>query len=324
MRNTLVVLCSLLTLVSYGSFAGPNGGDAIWTQQQSEYIGALKSSYEQEKLEGKRAKSTDQILKSTYFQLDNDKLKTMFSVSEASTYIVEIPLPAGSTVTYQLAKANVMADSLQQRFPSIMSFTGFQVDNPSNIGHFNFSPAGFHGAFFYQDKKVYLDPDPLLDNNLHQSFYRNDTQDSLISDRIIKRDDVEAGVLTRALASKTSLDDSPQAIRTYRLAVSASGEYTAFHGGTVESGLAAVVTMVNRLNLIFVRELGIQFTLVANNDQIIFTDAQTDPFENNDNDGATNVTVINDAIGTENYDLGHVVNTGAGGFGRTFRFMWLL
>ena len=37
-------------------------------------------------------------------------------------------------------------------------------------------------------------------------------------------------------------------LRTYRLAMAATGEYTAFHGGTVALGLAAIVTSVNRVD----------------------------------------------------------------------------
>lgn len=103
------------------------------------------------------------------------------------------------------------------------------------------------------------------------------------------------------------------AVRTYRLAVSAAGEYTAYHGGSVEQTLAAIVTMVNRLNEVYQRDLSIRLELVANNDQLIFTDKTTDPFDNTSDDGGINTGVIDGIIGSENYDIGHVVSTGGGG-----------
>src|SRR5687767_12419400 len=42
-------------------------------------------------------------------------------------------------------------------------------------------------------------------------------------------------------------------LRTYRLAVAATGEYTTFHGGTVHAALAAINTTVSRVNFIYIR-----------------------------------------------------------------------
>jgi len=97
-------------------------------------------------------------------------------------------------------------------------------------------------------------------------------------------------------------------VRTYRLAVAATGEYTAFHGGTRESALAAIVTAVNRINQVFERDLAVKMELVPNNIDVIYTDAATDPYTDNDA-----LALIDEAqadidakIGTENYDIGHV------------------
>jgi len=99
-------------------------------------------------------------------------------------------------------------------------------------------------------------------------------------------------------------------LRTYRCAVATTGEYTQYHGGTVEAGLEAVVLKVNRLNQVFERDLAIHLELVENNDQIIFTDPETDNLSNGDTQallGEINV-IINSNIGFQNYDVGHVLN----------------
>ena len=70
-------------------------------------------------------------------------------------------------------------------------------------------------------------------------------------------------------------------LRIYRTAVAATGEYTAFHGGTVGLGQAAVVTAMNRVSGIYESELTIRLQLVANNNTIIYTNAGTDPYSNN-------------------------------------------
>jgi hypothetical protein len=71
--------------------------------------------------------------------------------------------------------------------------------------------------------------------------------------------------------------------RRYRLAVAATGEYTAFHGGTVTygSGAAIVERQVNRVNGLYERDLTIRLVLVANNWNLVYTNASTDPYTNN-------------------------------------------
>lgn len=104
-------------------------------------------------------------------------------------------------------------------------------------------------------------------------------------------------------------------MRTYRTAIAADGEYTAFHGGTVILGQAAIVTAINRVTGIYETELSIRLTLVANNDSLVYTDAGTDPYSNSDAFALLdeNQTTIDTEIGNANYDLGHVFTTGGGG-----------
>jgi subtilisin-like proprotein convertase family protein len=75
-----------------------------------------------------------------------------------------------------------------------------------------------------------------------------------------------------------------------------------------------MTTSINRVNGILKRDLGIELQLVANNDQIIFTNS-ADGYTNDDGSAmlSENQTIIDNVIGDANYDLGHVFSTGGGG-----------
>ena len=104
-------------------------------------------------------------------------------------------------------------------------------------------------------------------------------------------------------------------LRTYELAVATTGEYTQFHGGTVAAGLSAVVVTMNRVNGIYENDLAVRMELVPNNDSLIYTNANTDPYTNNSGFAmlAENQSNVDAVIGSANYDVGHVFSTGGGG-----------
>jgi hypothetical protein len=116
-------------------------------------------------------------------------------------------------------------------------------------------------------------------------------------------------------APRSNMLMAGEQLRTYRLAVATTGEYTQFHGGTVSSGLAAVVTAVNRVTGIYETEVAIRLVLVPNNDLVIYTNPSTDPFSNNDpfNLLFQNDSTLDSIIGSANYDVGHNFSTGGGG-----------
>ena len=237
----------------------------------------------------------------------------------ASTPIeVELPLPEGGFETFSVYAATVMSAELAAKFPDIRTFAGVSIRNPSTKLRLDHTPAGLHAQVLGLDIRWHIDPLSSSSNTRYRSYNAKSMNRSGRGFQCLLENQTSAG--TRALApnqqQRAVARSSGDTLRTYRLAVATTGEYGLFHGGTVGSALAAVVTTINRVVGIYQQELAIELVLVADNNKIIFTDPDVDPFDGNaDSDVLIyeSQEVIDETIGSSNYDIGHTFSTGAGG-----------
>ena len=113
-------------------------------------------------------------------------------------------------------------------------------------------------------------------------------------------------------------------LRTYRLAVAATAEYTAIVSGGVSDPATAkelaydeIVATVNAGNAVYERDLAIRLLLVAKADElkIIYTDPVTDPYTSGDRGKmfTENQANLDAVILSANYDIGHVFDACSGG-----------
>lgn len=224
--------------------------------------------------------------------------------------ILSLPLPEGGFERFLVVESPIMEPALAAKFPEIRTYRGQGVDDPSATVRFDRTPAGFHAAVRSPRGSYFIDPYSRVAPD-HVVVYRP---------RELRRTDSFQCAVTEKVRHST--DGAPreagrsgETLRTYRLAVAATGEYTAFHGGTVPAGQAAIVTAMNRVNGIYEEEAAIRMVLVANNDLLVYTNPATDPYSN-DNGSAMlgqNQANVDAVIGSANYDIGHVFSTGGGG-----------
>jgi chitodextrinase len=95
-------------------------------------------------------------------------------------------------------------------------------------------------------------------------------------------------------------------LRRYRLAVSTTGEYTAYHGGTKASALAAINATMTRVNGVFENDFNVTMVLIANNDAVIYTSASSDPYTTSGSYNSQLQSTLTSVIGEANYDVGHL------------------
>ncbi len=228
---------------------------------------------------------------------------------------ITIPRPDGTFGTYQVHENETMSEGLAAQFPEIRSYDGIAMDNSGEVVKFDLTPQGFHAMTLVPGKPtLFIDP---------YSFGGGDIENYLVYSRTdFTADKTFACHLEEILPTeiKGSNDNIVKSFgnctkRTYRLALAATGEYTVFHGGTVALAQAAQVTTMNRVNGVYMRDLAVTMTIIANNNLLIYTNGGTDPYSNG-NAGTMlgqNQTNVTNVIGGANYDIGHVFGTNSGG-----------
>ena len=243
--------------------------------------------------------------------------------------IISIPFPDGSEQLFSFVEFDMMEASLQQKFPGIKTYLGQGITDPSARIYFDKTTVGFHAMIIGKYGTTFIDPFFLGNPSIcisysKDAFYATNKKQFEELDPIapspsdlgneVKKAKSKSELIKESRLLKSMVPTGTE-LRTYRLAIAATGEYTAFHGGTVAGGLSAIVTSMVRVNGVYETEVDIRMVLVGNNNLIVYTNSGTDPYTNGN--GATmlgeNQGNLDQVIGTANYDIGHVYSTGGGG-----------
>ena len=189
---------------------------------------------------------------------------------------VELAIPRvdGGELALRVVDSSIMEPELQAKFPEIRTYRVFDPADRTIRGRIDWTPHGFHAMVRTPEGLLYVDPYRPGDRELHQAYF---AQDLVRGPEHAFRCDTHAPAEEAELldlAPLSAATDNPTGgidLRTYRTAVAATVEYTAFHGGTVPLGMAAIVTAMNRVNGVYEREVAIRMILVANNNLVVYT-----------------------------------------------------
>ncbi len=269
---------------------------------------------------------TDIVGPHTILQLDRAALDARLAQapSEAAQnrpaappVVVSLPLPDGRFSRFRIDESPILAPELAAAFPQFKTYRGTGIDDPTATARLDVTGDGLHAQILAAGGTVYVDPYAAGDLVNHVSY------DKASRARTGERAaDVVDGASDSGLAPR-SYNELPMTngtvLRTYRLALAATGEYTAAAGGTKAAALSRITTSMNRVNGIYERELAVRMTVAtgtpADPTLLIYTNAATDPY---DNSSATtmlgqNQTNLDTLVGSANYDIGHVFSTFGGG-----------
>ncbi len=295
MKKILFTICLILCgLISYGQ-------SAYWKKSTQNFNNNKVVQAETEQYQ--------------IFELDLKLLQRELSSGKETR--LRMPTSQGSFEEFVVVEKSSISQELAEKYPAIKSYQGYQISDPKS-----------RIALTLTNERIYLyafseasEGMRMLSPNTYM-FYKisgNQTLSEHISCGVIR--DPQPLSADLAVPSGNRLDLTSQTarnkvegVRTLRLAVVSAGEYGEINGGTKESVLANIVSIVNGLNVISEQDLGIRYNLIANNDKLIFFNKATDPYNIEQNGVSTNSSylntrtqvVIDSLIGQQNYDLGHL------------------
>jgi chitodextrinase len=232
--------------------------------------------------------------------------------AKLSSVILSLPNAEGQMERFRVYENSIMDPVLAAQYPNIKSYIGIGIDNPTSTAYFSSSPLGFKSMVLNaDDQAVFIEP--YSQDLLTYSVYRK-------ADKKIAFTPFECGVIDDV---NTTIDPSalrPNAddatLRTFRLALSVTGEYTTYFGGTKALALAAINNSMTRVNGVFEKDFAVRMVLIANNDAVIYTNASTDPYSpatSLSNWNSQLQSTLTSVIGEANYDVGHLFGASGGG-----------
>ena len=240
---------------------------------------------------------------------------------------IQLPNSNGKMLSFSVTERSNFSPVLAAKYPDIRAYRGFSLDNPQVKVYLSNAPSGLEATIVDRDahtqtiirKISQTDSRYIVFSELDHSEHDEHFSCSTPEPTRVKTEPgskSHGGVnLAGEMSLMTQFSDE-SALTTYRLAVATNGQYSVYNGGSKQSALSAINAILTGLNFIFETDIGIRLELVGNNDEVIYLDSTTDPFDDTI-DSITNVVLqstLDSVIGSANYDIGHLFSgTGGGG-----------
>lgn len=237
-------------------------------------------------------------------------------INAGSEPSLSLPLPSGGFAKVQLIPVETLSPAIAAQFPNWQTWQIKGLDGQVVSGRAELTDLGFTAMLVMQNgDTLFIDPTTAttkaaersyrsLSKQANSGLFKNNFQ---CTTHDFAHEEAQTQN-TPVIAARAGED-----LKTYDIAIAATGEYTKYHGGSKTTALSAITTTINRMNEIYQRDLSIKLRLVSGV-TTIYSDSATDPYPSS---GSTllkeNQTTLDNLIGSENYDVGHLFTTGDGG-----------
>lgn len=224
--------------------------------------------------------------------------------------IIKMPNDNGEIERFEIWESSNFSPKDQAKYSKIRSYTGKSLKDSSPV-RFSTSPSGISSTIFRNDGIS-----EFLETYSTDGRYYEVHKKSLENKFNCSTPELHA----MKTETRTTDNQNIQGLKTYRLALSVTGEYSQNYGGTIENTLEAINNTMTRVNGILENQMAINLVLIDDVERLVYLDPETDPYSpyyiglftdvSNRTAHTWNIEVqqnLRDNVGEENYDLGHLL-----------------
>ncbi len=176
----------------------------------------------------------------------------------------------------------------------------YKIGGEGYSGRISVSDKGVTGLIYTPDGSFFIEPN---EGGQHISYI---SAQNRFSDFLCETDDTESPDTDRGDNTRSGMM-SGEEMRTYRIAILCTNEFCLERGNNLTTINADINAYLSVMNAMYERELALTFTLVANNDLIVYynsndmidPDAESSPKLQSVHNRITSI------IGSANFDIGH-------------------
>lgn len=230
----------------------------------------------------------------------------------AAELIISFPTSEGKVTSFKVVEAPIMEAELQQKFPALKSYSAISIDDSQITLRFSITDFGLHAMSLTNEKGAYFIDSYTNDSKNYMVYYKKDCKSTKEFECQTKTEN------KGKKQQKNTIQKSNNGLfRQYRMAMTTDAAYSQYHidaagvtNGTLaqkkSAVLSALIVSMTRINGVFERDLGVRMNLVANNDLILLIGPNAFEFTEA-NIMNENIIILNNTIGINNYDVGHLV-----------------
>jgi hypothetical protein len=247
------------------------------------------------------------------FQQEASKALPREFARRTSDVVLLFPNNQGDLEQFRVEEVSVFSEEVAKEFPNIKAYVGYGIDTPGARVRFTVSPQGVQSMLSYPNKSRIFTVPTVKGRNTEYITYQNESRTDLQKRFECLTEEVAVMGIPNRVQTR---DANDQLLRTFRIAISASGEYTQFwddgnlaNGDATSDAMAQIASTLNRNNEVFEVDMGITFQLVSGSN-IIYTNPNSDPYTGFNSLLSQTQNVMTNNIGEANYDIGHLFHFG--------------
>ncbi|MEN5309528.1 reprolysin-like metallopeptidase [Chryseobacterium cucumeris] len=256
---------------------------------------------------------------SVYYKLDINQIRTQLlrapKIGEGSPITINIPTLEGKIEKFTVSSFPVMDETLANKY-QLGSYVGIGVDDPTKYIRFSVAPHDFQSMIIGAEGQ-YEFIEPATSDKSYYSVHGKTNKSGHAFACSTKEDKEAVANLEKLKNSGAAAKSNNKTFHTLRLAMSVTGEYTAYFGG-VAGALTQINATLSRVNGVFEKEFNLHVNAI-DAPNLIFTNAATDPYSDSSQMCKWNYELMNTLHGgaygvtDANFDIGHLFGASGGG-----------